>query len=110
MVTYSTTTEAHVSFITKDETTTDWKHSRTNQSLPLSTAVSDLYNAIAKETGVLVSPTLRVVSLFCPSSVSTYDTRVWDIPCAALHMEIFHLFVFENMVRACLKGILLLIN
>lgn len=44
--------EASVMFLVKDTTDTDWKRSRYTYSLPLSTAVTDLYSAIAKETGV----------------------------------------------------------
>ena len=44
-------TEPCVTFIAQDETTTDWAKSKHNYSLPLSTCISDLYAAFAKETG-----------------------------------------------------------
>lgn len=43
--------EASVMFIVKDITTTDWQKSRHTCSLPLSTAIVDLYAAVAKEAG-----------------------------------------------------------
>ena len=47
--------EPSVVFVVKDTTTTDWHKSRYTYSLPLSTAVTDLYSAIAKEAGMCVS-------------------------------------------------------
>ena len=46
--------ETCVVFVVKDTTTTDWQKCRYTYSLPLSTAVTDLYSAIAKEAGVCV--------------------------------------------------------
>ena len=45
--------EASVFFVVKDTTDTNWQKSRYNYSLPWSTAVADLYSAIAKEAGML---------------------------------------------------------
>lgn len=45
--------EPSVVFVVKDTTDTDWQKSRYTYSLPLSTAVADLYSAIAKEAGRL---------------------------------------------------------
>lgn len=41
-----------VVFVVQDTTDTNWQKSRYTCSLPLSTAVTDLYSAVAKETGV----------------------------------------------------------
>lgn len=46
--------EPSVVFVVKDVTDTDWQRSRYTYSLPLSTAVVDLYSAIAKEAGMCV--------------------------------------------------------
>ena len=43
--------EPSVAFIIKDITDTDWGKSRYNCSLPLSSAVVDLYETVAKVTG-----------------------------------------------------------
>lgn len=50
----SNTQEPCVVFIVKDVTDTDWQKSRYSCSLPLSTAVTDLYSAVAKEAGILL--------------------------------------------------------
>ena len=46
--------EPSVLFVVKDVTDTDWQKSRFNYSLPYSSAVTDLYAAIAKEAGALI--------------------------------------------------------
>ena len=43
--------EEVVKFIIQDETNSNWKSSKCSQSLSLSTAVADLYAAVAKESG-----------------------------------------------------------
>ena len=43
--------EPCVKCIASDETTTNWSKSKHNYSLPLSSSVTDLYSAFAKETG-----------------------------------------------------------
>ena len=37
--------------VATDETDTNWKNSRYNYSMPLSSSVTDLYSALAKEAG-----------------------------------------------------------
>lgn len=52
MTVHSTNTqEPSVLFVVKDVTETDWQKSRYSYSMPLSSAVTDLYSAIAKEAG-----------------------------------------------------------
>lgn len=46
--------EPSVVFVVQDTTDTNWQKSRYTYSLPWSTAVADLYSAIAKEAGVCV--------------------------------------------------------
>lgn len=46
--------EPSVVFVVKDTTDTNWQKSRYTYSLPWSTAVADLYLAIAKEAGVCI--------------------------------------------------------
>lgn len=48
--------EESVTFIIKDVTDPDWKKPRLNCSLPLSTAIVDLYDAVAKQAGEWVGP------------------------------------------------------
>lgn len=43
--------EPSVKCIATDETSTNWSTSKHNYSLPLSSSVTDLYSAFAKETG-----------------------------------------------------------
>ena len=50
--TNSTVSEPCVMCVAKDETNTNWQKSRYNYSLPLSSSVTDLYSAIAKEAGM----------------------------------------------------------
>ena len=50
--TNSTVSEPCVTCVAKDETDTNWQKSRYNYSLPLSSSVTDLYSAIAKEAGM----------------------------------------------------------
>jgi 3-hydroxyisobutyrate dehydrogenase-like beta-hydroxyacid dehydrogenase len=58
--------EPCVKFVIKDTTDTNWQASRYNYSLPLSTAVADLYSAVAKEAGLCVCVCVCVcVSVFC---------------------------------------------
>ncbi len=47
--------EPSVLFVVKDITKTDWSSSWYNCSLPQSTAVTDLYAAVAKESGMTSS-------------------------------------------------------
>ena len=68
-MTNSTLNESCINFIIRDETTTNWKNSRSNHSLPLSTAVSDLYNTMAKEAGTI------------PLQVESLKIRIlWELP------------------------------
>ena len=45
------TQEPSVLFVVRDSTDSDWQRSRYNISLPHSSAIADLYGAIAKEAG-----------------------------------------------------------
>ena len=53
--TNSTVSEPCVICVAKDETDTNWQKSRYNYSLPLSSSVTDLYSAIAKEAGMKIT-------------------------------------------------------
>ena len=50
--TNSAVSEPSVLCLAQDETDTTWQKSRYNYSLPLSSSVTDLYSAIAKEAGM----------------------------------------------------------
>ena len=47
--------EPSVVCVATDETDSDWSRSRYNYTLPLSSAVTDLYSAFAKEASKLVT-------------------------------------------------------